>query len=116
MVFRRHDVIRNLEQIQTYSSKNIAEGGIRFLIPTGLLFGQLSAMQTMGHQSNQAEESQETRRCTFDSPIRPMALGAETEEGPHLLESDLDVPAQDEPFDNLLSGDSSGLNRRVRLA
>jgi hypothetical protein len=37
----------------------------------------------------------------FDGPVRPLALGLETHMRSHFFKGDLDVPAGDEPLEDL---------------
>ena len=55
----------------------------------------------LGHDGHQAEETQETGGGAFDGPVRPLALGFETEAGAQFFEGHFDIPAPGGPQDDL---------------
>ena len=57
--------------------------------------------QQMGCQGGPGEESHQDWRSTSDGLIRPLALGLHAQMRPHLLEGDLQLPAQHKPFQDL---------------
>src|SRR3712207_4067528 len=56
----------------------------------------------MRKQSDQREQSQQSRCGSPYRQIRPLPLGLEPEMPPCLLKSNFQLPAHDEPRDNLL--------------
>ncbi len=58
-------------------------------------------MQDVGGQGGPGEEAQEDGRGASDGEVRPLALGLHSQVGPHLLESDLQLPTQHKPLEDL---------------
>ena len=84
--------------------------GRRFVVPGGLALGHgVSFLQRVGGQCGPGEEPQQDRRGAGDGQVGPLALGLHAQVGPHLLKEpapylirgDLQLPAQDKPFQDL---------------
>src|SRR5579871_212016 len=98
----RPGVILDAPQVQAHSSQGITEGRLRFLIPARLLYRQSSGMKALCHDDYQAEYTQKNRCRAADGFAGPLPLSFKSQAGTHLLKGHFDVPAQYEPFDDLL--------------
>ena len=58
-------------------------------------------LQRMGGYGGPGKEAQQSRRGAGNGQVRPLALGLHAQVGPHLLKGDLQLPAQDKPFQDL---------------
>ena len=73
-------VIQMLPQMPADGSQGITEGGLLFDVPAVVANRQFVREKQLGDDGHQAEETEETGRGAFDSPVRPLALGFETQE------------------------------------
>ena len=55
----------------------------------------------VGYESNQRKQAQESGCGASNSQVRPLALRFQSQVGTGFLESDFDIPAQDEPMEDL---------------
>ena len=67
--------------------------------PGGALAGAVFA--SVGRQGDPGEETHQGRSGAGDGPVGPLALGFHSQMSPHLLEGDLQLPAQHKPFQDL---------------
>jgi hypothetical protein len=54
-----------------------------------------------GGQGHPGEHAKESGRCTSNGRVRPLALGLDSQVSPAFLEGNLQLPAQNEPLNNL---------------
>ena len=90
-------------------SQGITEGGLLLDVPAVVAYRQFVREKQLGDDGHQAEETAETRRGAFDSPVLPLALGLEAQKGTQFFESDFDIPAPGGPQDDLF-----GRHLRIR--
>ena len=85
-----------------HQGDGIHEGRRRLGVPSRCAMGRGSLLpQQMGRQGGPGEEPHQDRRGASDGLIRPLALGLHAQMRPHLLEGDLQLPAQHKPFQYL---------------
>ena len=89
--------------ILTNDSQCIRKSRDRFGIPGRLSNREFAfEFQLVRQESNDRKQSQQSRGCSEDGPIRPLALGLNTQVSSNLLEGHFQLPAQDEPLQDLL--------------
>ncbi len=72
------------------------------MIPGGLAGRQFAPSgMLMRQQSQQREQSQQSRRRAHDRQIRPLALGLEAQMLANFMEGDFQLPSENEPFHDL---------------
>ena len=94
----------------------IDESGLTLRIPGARTQGNRAFVpQQPGGERNPGEQSQQQWRGAGDGSVRPLALSLHSEVGAHLLEGDLDAPAQQKPLDDLKRiGPSIGADQCLR--
>ena len=61
----------------------------------------MTFLQRVGGQGGPRKETQQGGGGTGDGRVGPLALGLDAQVGAHLLKGDLQLPAQDKPFQDL---------------
>ena len=91
-------------QLAAHQGEGVGEGRDRFGVPGGLRDrGRGSSLElVVGEQRHQGEETEQRWGRAGDRTIGPLALGLDAQVGPHLVEGHFELPAQDEPGEDLL--------------
>ena len=86
----------------SHQGDGVHEGGRRFVVPGRSALGHgVLFLQPVSGQGGPGEEPQQDGCGAGDGQIGPLALGFHAQVGSHLLESNFQLPAQDEPFQDL---------------
>ena len=118
---RPGETLRRQPQVAAHQGDGVDEGRRRFVVPgRSTLDHGVAFLQRVGGQGDPGKESQQDRRGAGDGQVGPLALGLHAQMGPHLLKSDLQLPAQHEPFQDLRRvcrrvGAQQGLGREGAL-
>jgi hypothetical protein len=83
--------------------QSISEGRGRLGVPGGLADrGGGPGQRSVCLEGHQGEQAQQGRRGPQDGTLRPLALGLDAQMGAHFVERHFDLPATDEPGEDLL--------------
>ncbi len=95
----------------------IAEGGDCFRVPSGRSGFELSRFgEIVGPERNERKQAEQRRSGSKDCLVRPLALGFDAEVSTRFLERDFDLPAADEPGEDVLrTGIEIGCEEGLRL-
>ena len=88
-------------EMATNRSQRIDKSRFSFGIPGRLSGWQVSWVESMRHEGDQAEQSQQARSSPSDGRGTPLPLGFQTEMSPGFFKSDLDVPPGHVPANDL---------------
>jgi hypothetical protein len=85
----------------------IAEGAVRLGVPGGGSWSEWqSGWQVVRPEGNEREQTKQSRSGAHDREVGPLALGFDAKMGAAFLERDLELPARDEPLEDI---DRSGI-------
>ena len=85
-----------------HRGQGIAEGGVWLGVPGGR--GDALALadrETVRQQADNREQREQAGRCAGNCLVGSLPLGLDAQMRPRVLEGDLDLPALDEPADDL---------------
>jgi len=88
--------------VTSHGGKGVAEGWTRFAVPGTAGRGlSLCGPEPGGQEGDEGEQREQARCGAGDGEVRSLALGLDTEVGAGFLERDLQLPALDEPAQDL---------------
>ena len=101
-------------QVAPRQGDGVHEGRRRFVVPSSSAVGHgVAFLQRVGGQGGPGKEAQQDRRGAGDGPVGPLALGLHAQVGPHLLKGDLQLLAQDKPFQDLVGSADGSVHSRA---
>ena len=105
-----------LPQLLSNNRQGIGKGRQRLGVPRRLTDRKPAVLAVVSQQGHQRKQSQQGRRGAGNGQIRPLALRLDPQMGPHFVERDLQLPAHDEPLQDLHRiGGQIGAQQGLRL-
>ena len=94
--------LRRQPQVAAHLSHGIQKGRQRLGVPSRCAMGRGSLLpQQVSRRRDPGEEPHDGWRCTGNGSVRSLAVGLHPQVSPRLLKGELQLPAQDKPFQDL---------------
>jgi hypothetical protein len=91
-----------LPQVPPDQGQSISKGGLSLGVPSHLPSGELLCPNQLPRQDgHQGEQPQQSRSGTSNGHVRPLPLGLHPKMDSYFLKGDFQLPAPDEPGQNL---------------
>ena len=89
-------------QLATHQGEGVGEGGGALAYQADCRIGAAGRAElVVGEERHQGEETEQRRGGAGDRTIRPLPLGLDAQVRPHLVEGHFELPAEDEPGEDL---------------
>ena len=94
-----------LPDLATYGGDGIAEGAVSLWVPgSGRRSQRDFGGEVVRPESNQREQAKQRRGGAHDREVGPLPLGFDAEMGTSFLKGDFQLPARDEPLEDIDGG------------